>query len=73
MIERVKKMNEEYYTELDELEAERRRLVNEELEERIELERNLNSITRYLITGIILKIIIIVAVVLLLIVGIIRI
>ncbi|MCR5017067.1 MAG: hypothetical protein K6A75_10970 [Ruminococcus sp.] len=66
-------MNEEYYTELNELEAERRRLVNEELEERIELERNLNSITKFLITGIILKIIIIVAVVLLLIVGIIRI
>lgn len=73
MIEKVKKMNEEYYTELNELEAERRRLVNEELEERIELERNLNSITKFLITGIILKIIIIVAVVLLLIVGIIRI
>ena len=66
-------MNEEYYTDLDELETERRRLVNEELEERIELERNLISITRYLITGIILKIIIIVAVVLMLIVGIIKI
>ncbi len=41
-------MNEDYYNEIDELEIERRQLVNEELTERIELEHNLNTIAGFI-------------------------
>ncbi len=41
-------MNEDYYNEIDELEIERRQLVNEELSERIELEHNLNTIAGFI-------------------------
>ncbi len=41
-------MNEDYYNEIDELEIERKQLVNEELTERIELEHNLNTIAGFI-------------------------
>ena len=38
----------DYYNEIDELEIERKQLVNEELTERIELEHNLNTIAGFI-------------------------
>jgi len=38
---------EETYSEIDELEAERRMLVNEELSERIKVEKRLNTIAGF--------------------------
>lgn len=42
-------MNEEYNNELNELEAEHNALINEELEERIKLEKNLNTLAYFIL------------------------
>lgn len=65
-------MNEYYeepYNEIDELEAERRMLVNEELQTRINLERNLNKIAGYVVFTIFARIGIVILIILLFLFG----